>query len=216
MHNILTIAIQLLVILFALSVHESAHAWMAERFGDPTGRLQGRISLNPIAHIDPVGTVIFPILLALIGAPVFGWAKPVQVNSFNLRNPRKDGIYIAAAGPVSNIIMAVSAIIIFLLLKQTGIIGTQYVVSRSAEAITMLLLNLILINIFLAIFNLLPVPPLDGSRILEGILEGEALNIYKKIEPYGFIILLAVIYLGIFDIIARPVVNFIMRILFYG
>ncbi|MCK4889430.1 MAG: site-2 protease family protein [Candidatus Aminicenantes bacterium] len=216
MHNILTIAIQLLVILLALSVHESAHAWMAERFGDPTGRLQGRISLNPIAHIDPIGTIIFPVMLAIIGAPVFGWAKPVQVNPFNLRNPRKDSIYIAAAGPVSNIIMAIGGIVVFIILKQAGIVGSIYVTSRSAEAITILLLNLILINIFLAIFNLLPVPPLDGSRILEGVLEGEALRTFKKIEPYGFFILMAVIYLGVFDLIARPVINFIMKILFYG
>ena len=216
MHNILTIAIQLLVILLALSVHESAHAWMAERFGDPTGRLQGRISLNPIAHIDPIGTIIFPVMLAIIGAPVFGWAKPVQVNPFNLRNPRKDSIYIAAAGPVSNIIMAIGGIVVFIILKQAGIVGSIYVTSRSAEAITILLLNLILINIFLAIFNLLPVPPLDGSRILEGVLEGEALRTFKKIEPYGFFILMAIIYLGVFDLIARPVINFIMKILFYG
>jgi len=216
MQNILTIGIQLLVVLLALSVHESAHAWMAERFGDPTGRMQGRITLNPIAHIDPVGTVIFPIILAMIGAPVFGWAKPVMVNPYNLRNPKKDNMYIAAAGPVSNIIMAIGAVIVFILLKQTGFIGSVYVASRGAEAVTLLLLNLILINIFLAIFNLLPIPPLDGSRIVEGVLEGEALHTYKKIEPYGFIILMAVIYLGIFDLVARPVITMIMKILFYG
>ncbi len=216
MNNILTIAIQLLVILLALSVHESAHAWMAERFGDPTGRMQGRISLNPIAHIDPIGTVVFPVFLAIIGAPVFGWAKPVMVNPYNLKNPKKDNMYIAAAGPGSNILMAVGSIAVFLILKKIGIIGSIYVTSKGAEAITILLLNLILINIFLAIFNLLPVPPLDGSRILEGVLEGEALHTLKKIEPYGFLILMAVIYLGIFDIVARPVINFIMRILFYG
>lgn len=216
MHNILTIAIQLLIILLALSVHESAHGWMAERFGDPTARMQGRITLNPIAHIDPIGTVVFPLMLALMGAPVFGWAKPVMVNPYNLRNPRKDGIYIAAAGPVSNIIMAIGGIVVFIILKQIGIVGSIYVTSRSAEAITILLLNLILINIFLAIFNLLPIPPLDGSRILEGILEGEALRTFKKIEPYGFIILIAVIYLGVFDIVARPIINMVMKILFYG
>jgi len=216
MNNVFTIAIQFMVILLALSVHESAHAWMAERFGDPTGRLQGRITLNPIAHIDPIGTVIFPIILALIGAPVFGWAKPVMINPLNLKNPRKDGIFIAAAGPVSNIIMAILGIVFFLLLKNTGFIGSIYVSGRIAEAVTILLLNLILINIFLAIFNLLPIPPLDGSKILEGVLEGEALNAYKKIEPYGFIILMAVIYLKVFDYLASPIINFVMRILFYG
>ncbi len=214
MHNVMVIAIQFLVILFALSVHESAHAWMAERFGDPTGRIQGRITLNPIAHIDPVGTIIFPVILALIGAPVFGWAKPVMVNPYNLRNPRKDGIYIAAAGPVSNLIIAFTGLVIFSLLKSFGIVGSMYISSRGVEAITLLLLNLILINIFLAIFNLMPVPPLDGSKMLEGVLEGEALVNYKKIEPYGFIILMAIIYLGIFDLIARPIINFVMRILF--
>ena len=216
MNNVLTIAIQLLVILLALSVHESAHGWMAERFGDPTARMQGRITLNPIAHIDPIGTVVFPLMLALMGAPVFGWAKPVMVNPHNLRNPRKDEIYIAAAGPISNIIKAIGGLVVFIILYQTGIVGSIYVTSRSAEAITILLLNLILINIFLAIFNLLPIPPLDGSRILEGILEGEALRTFKKIEPYGFIILIAVIYLGIFDIVARPIINMVMKILFYG
>jgi len=216
MNNVFIIAIQFMVILFALSVHESAHAWMAERFGDPTGRLQGRITLNPIAHIDPIGTIVLPVFLALIGAPVFGWAKPVMVNPMNLKNPRKDGIYIAAAGPVSNIIMAISGIVIFLLLKNTGFIGSIYVSGRIAEAVTLLLLNLILINIFLAIFNLIPVPPLDGSRILEGILEGEALSVYRKIEPYGFIILVAIIYLKIFNFIANPIINFVMRILFHG
>lgn len=216
MQNILTIAIQLLVILLALSVHESAHAWMAERFGDPTGRMQGRISLNPIAHIDPIGTVVFPAILAIIGAPVFGWAKPVMVNPYNLKNPRKDNMFIAAAGPGSNILMAVAAIVLFLILKKAGVVGSIYVASKAAEAITILLLNLIMINIFLAIFNLLPIPPLDGSRILEGVLEGEALHTYKKLEPYGFLILMGVIYLGVFDVVARPVINLVMKILFYG
>lgn len=216
MENVITIAIQFLVVLFALSVHESAHAWMAERFGDPTGRLQGRITLNPIAHIDPIGTIIFPVILALAGAPVFGWAKPVMVNPYNLRDPKKDGIYIAAAGPVSNLILAFFGIVVFLILKNIGIIGSSYIGSKGVEAITILLINLILINIFLAIFNLFPIPPLDGSRILEGVLEGEALRTFKKIEPYGFVILIAVIYLNIFSMIARPVINLVMRILYFG
>lgn len=216
MENVITIAIQFLVVLFALSVHESAHAWMAERFGDPTGRIQGRITLNPIAHIDPIGTIIFPVILAFAGAPVFGWAKPVMVNPYNLRNPKKDGIYIAAAGPVSNLILAFSGIVVFLILKHSGIISLSYAGSKGVEAIIILLFNLILINIFLAIFNLLPIPPLDGSRILEGVLEGEALRTFKKIEPYGFVILIAVIYLNIFNIIARPVINLVMKIFYFG
>ena len=117
MQKILTYVIQFAVVMFAISIHEAAHGWMANRFGDPTAKLQGRITLNPIAHIDPVGTIIFPLLLILMGAPVFGWAKPVMVNPYNLRNPKRDHMYIAASGPLSNIITGIAAIVLFILLK---------------------------------------------------------------------------------------------------
>ncbi len=207
------IVIQIAVVLFAVSVHESAHGWMAEKFGDPTARLQGRITLNPIAHIDPIGTVIFPVLLAIMGAPVFGWAKPVLVNPYNLRNPRKDGMFISAAGPVSNILVGITGIILFLILKRVGVVN---IFTTSPGIITLLLYFLIIINFFLAIFNLLPIPPLDGSGIIEGVLKGEALYNYQKIKPYGFIILLLVIYAGLLDIIANPLLSIINRILVRG
>ncbi|MCP5108474.1 MAG: site-2 protease family protein, partial [bacterium] len=120
-NKIFGIVIQLGVVLFSISIHESAHAWMADKFGDPTARNQGRVSLNPIRHIDPIGTVIFPLILAVMGAPVFGWAKPVMVNPYNLRDPRRANIYISAAGPVSNIISAFTAMVIFLIIKQISI-----------------------------------------------------------------------------------------------
>jgi len=212
MDKILVIAIQLTIVLFAISIHESAHGWMAEKFGDPTARNQGRITLNPIAHIDPIGTIIFPLILAIMGAPVFGWAKPVIVNPYNLRNPRRDHMFIAAAGPGSNIIAATGGIIIFLVLKRFGLVMSP----GSIEILVMILLYLIIINIYLAIFNLIPIPPLDGSGIIEGILKGEALYNYQKIKPYGFLILILMIYLGLLDIIARPIFSMIMYILRSG
>jgi Zn-dependent protease len=211
MNNILNVIIQFVVVLFAISIHESSHAWMADKFGDPTARNQGRITLNPIAHIDPIGTIIFPLLLAIVGAPVFGWAKPVMVNPYNLRDPRRANIFISAAGPVSNLMAAGGGIMIFLILRNLGLF------SSSAQGNLMVLiyifLYLIIINIYLAIFNLIPIPPLDGSGILEGMLKGEALYNYQKIKPYGFILLILIIYAGVLDFIANPIISFVLNIL---
>jgi len=211
MQKILTYVIQFAVVMFAISIHEAAHGWMANRFGDPTAKLQGRITLNPIAHIDLVGTIIFPLLLILMGAPVFGWAKPVMVNPYNLKNPKRDHMYIAASGPLSNILTGIAAIILFILLKRVGVVDLV-----NPGIITLLLFYLIIINLFLAIFNLIPIPPLDGSGIIEGILKGEALEWYQKIRPYGFIILILIIYAGVLDIIARPILSIVMNLLVQG
>jgi len=211
MHKILLIIIQFAVVLFAISVHESAHGWMANKFGDPTAKLQGRITLNPIAHIDLIGTIIFPIFLAIIGAPVFGWAKPVMVNPYNLKNPRKDGMFISAAGPVSNIISGFVGIVLFLILKSFGIVSLY--TGGAIEVLSYILYFFIIINIFLAIFNLIPIPPLDGSGIIEGLLHNEALEMYLKIKPYGFLILLIIIYTNLLNIIANPIISIIYRIL---
>ncbi len=212
MHKILLIIIQFAVVLFAISVHESAHGWMANKFGDPTAKLQGRITLNPIAHIDLIGTIIFPIFLAIIGAPVFGWAKPVMVNPYNLKNPRKDGMFISAAGPVSNIISGFVGIVLFLILRSFGIVSLY--TGGAIEVLSYILYFFIIINIFLAIFNLIPVPPLDGSGIIEGLLHNEALEMYLKIKPYGFLILLIIIYTKVLNIIANPIMSIVNRILF--
>lgn len=212
MHKILLIIIQFAVVLFAISVHESAHGWMANKFGDPTAKLQGRITLNPIAHIDLIGTIIFPIFLAIIGAPVFGWAKPVMVNPYNLKNPRKDGMFISAAGPVSNIISGFVGIVLFLILRSFGMVSLY--TGGGIEVLSYILYFFIIINIFLAIFNLIPVPPLDGSGIIEGLLHNEALEMYLKIKPYGFLILLIIIYTNVLNIIANPIMSIVNRILF--
>ena len=205
------IIIQFGVVLFAISIHESAHAWMADKFGDPTAKNQGRITLNPIAHIDLIGTIIFPLLLALAGAPVFGWAKPVMVNPYNLRDPRRANIFISAAGPGSNVISAFLGIILFLLLKNMGVFKGS--VGSGIEILLYIFFFFIIINIYLAIFNLIPIPPLDGSGIIEGVLKGEALYNYQKIKPYGFIILLLIIYAGVLDVVANPIISFILNIL---
>jgi Zn-dependent protease len=208
MADLFRIVVQFAVVLFAISVHESAHAWMADRCGDPTARLQGRITLNPIAHIDLFGTIIFPILLAVMGAPVFGWAKPVMVNPYNFRNRRRDGMLVAAAGPASNLLVAGVAILVFLALKGTGLLASPPVFT--------ILLSLIIINIYLAVFNLIPIPPLDGSGVLEGMLKGNALRAYEQIKPYGFFILIIIIYTHVLDFIAEPIFRLVMKILGLG
>lgn len=218
LNSILYFVIQIAVLLFAVSIHESAHGWMAEKFGDSTARVQGRISLNPIRHIDPIGSVVFPIILAIMGAPVFGWAKPVQVNPYNLRNPRKANVYIAAAGPGSNIIAAGAAIALFLLLRSFGVVmvdllRTGITFGGSAPILTIILFYFIIINVYLTIFNLIPIPPLDGSGIVEGFLHGEALRTYMKIRPYGMIILFGLLYLGVFRMIATPILTFLFMII---
>jgi Zn-dependent protease len=208
MTDIFRIVVQFAVVLFALSVHESAHAWSADKFGDPTARLMGRVTLNPLAHIDLIGTIIFPILLAVIGAPVFGWAKPVMVNPNNLRNRRRDGMLVSAAGPISNLLVAGVTILAFLALKGTGLLASPPLFT--------ILLFLIIINIYLAVFNLIPIPPLDGSGVLEGLLKGGALRAFEAVRPYGFFILLLIIYSHLLDFIAGPIFRLVMKVLGLG
>ena len=183
------------VLLFAVTVHEYAHGWVAERRGDPTARLSGRLTLNPIAHIDPIGTVIFPLLLYItqvhvmkIETPlIFGWAKPVPVNFRNLRNPKQDMVAVGLAGPVANIILAIFCT----LFLRMGIIEPYTFIGK-------LFVFGIFINLLLAIFNLVPIPPLDGSRILTGLLPPRWAYNYSKLERFGFIILLfALFYFGL-------------------
>jgi Zn-dependent protease len=208
MNKIFNIVVQFAAVLFAISVHESAHAWSADRCGDPTARLQGRISLNPIAHIDLFGTIIFPILLAVMGAPVFGWAKPVMVNPANFRNRRRDHMIVSAAGPLANILVALAVILLLMLFFQP-------LMAASSPTVTLLLriaTYLLLINIFLAVFNLIPVPPLDGSGILEGLLRGEALRWFERIKPYGFFILVFIMYTRVLDRIADLLFSGLFRL----
>jgi len=183
-----TILSRATVLLFAIVFHECAHGFVAEKLGDPTARLEGRITLNPIPHIDLFGTILLPLMTMLTGTP-FGYAKPVPVTTANLRNPRWDAVWVSLAGPVSNFILA---------LVCAGVLaGVQRAADASlAEFLVPLLWMAILVNVILGVFNLIPIPPLDGSWILMGMLPLNLAIRYSQIRPYGFIILFALMWTG--------------------
>jgi Zn-dependent protease len=220
----------LIVILFSLSVHECMHAYVAYRFGDPTGKLMGRISLNPINHISLVGTILFPLILIILRLPVFGWANPVPVNPTYLRHPKKDMMWISLAGPLSNIGLALIFffILIFLTLfyKWVPIFIIAHISEESSSAgmlylpikgLSLFLYYGIVVNLLLAFFNLLPVPPLDGSNVLYRFLPYPLSAKYRMLQPYGFFILLLLLYLGVinflFKIFLVPVQEFMLKFL---
>lgn len=178
------------VLLLSLSIHEAAHAWAADKLGDPTARLLGRLTINPVAHIDPIGTLLLPGIAILTGLPIIGWAKPVPVSFQHLRHPRRDFMYIAAAGPISNVLQAVliagAAYLLFPSGLQQGFAG-------------MLILQATFLNLLLALFNLIPVPPLDGGNVIGGLLPERVASAYDRmIRPWGFLILYAVLLSGLF------------------
>jgi len=211
--DIRLILVQAFVILFAITIHEAAHAWTANKMGDPTAAALGRASLNPLVHIDPIGTVLFPLLLILFKMPVFGWAKPVPYNPYNLRRPKRGGLWISFAGPISNILTAGTAVLLFRLLKPFGArIIDASALSRPIEGLSVILLFTALINISLAVFNLIPIPPLDGSGILAGLLSGKAAASYEKLRPYGFFLLIVLMYSGALTFVFTPVQNLILRL----
>ncbi|HEX9625962.1 MAG TPA: site-2 protease family protein [Acidiferrobacterales bacterium] len=193
--------------LFAITVHEVAHGWVAKRFGDLTADRLGRLTLNPLKHIDPVGTILVPALLVLLKTGfVFGWAKPVPVSFENLRNPRRDMAIVAAAGPVANLLMA-----IFWALM----VKIAMVLPDTAAWIKTPLLYMglggIFVNVLLMVFNLLPLPPLDGGRVAIGLLPGPWAYRLSRIEPYGFFILLGLMFTGVLWFVIGPVGNFVAR-----
>lgn len=202
------IVVWALPVIFAITVHEVAHGWMAKKYGDNTAYAQGRLTLNPIHHIDPLGTVVLPIICLLLGGIIFGWAKPVPVNGRYFKNPRKDMAMVALAGPVANLLMALA----WALIARLGVMV-------NIESITLPLAYMgiagISINLVLAVLNLIPLPPLDGSRIITAMLSHQAAYKYNQLEPYGFYILLALMYLGILGVImALPMA--LLQPLFYG
>jgi Zn-dependent protease len=214
--NFGAIAIQFAVLLFSLSIHEAAHAWMADRKGDHTARYLGRVTLNPLAHIDPVGTVIFPLLQFFTHFPLIGWAKPVPMNASNLKNPIKDQIYISLAGPAANFLAGSAALLILLIVKHLGSEAFVYI-NYMADTwripggqsflipILGILFFLVIINYALALFNVIPIPPLDGHWILYGLLPSKAAAALARFGTYGFFILYALMFMKVFQFIFIPI-----------
>lgn len=199
-----TISYMGLPLLFAMVLHEYAHGWVAAKCGDSTAKLQGRLTINPLAHVDPLGTVVLPLMCLMMGSFLFGWAKPVPVDLRNLRQPRRDMALVAAAGPGMNLILAVSsALLLAVLLTIEPTLSPRG--SAEAEAspglvatmvfrpLAVMALYSVMINVFLALFNLLPIPPLDGGRILSAILPAKSAITLARLEPYGMLILVGLI-----------------------
>lgn len=201
------VAVAILPLLFAITVHEVAHGWMAKKFGDPTAHRLGRLTLNPLKHIDPVGTILVPGLLLLLGGFVFGWAKPVPVTWENLRHPKRDMAIVAAAGPAANFLMALFWAVIARIGVQLGVqswagLPMQYMGMFGIE-----------INAVFMILNLIPLPPLDGGRVAVGLLPGPWAWQLARIEPFGFFILLALLATGILGAIIGPPIHLVERLM---
>lgn len=197
-------------LLIAVILHEIAHGWAADKLGDHTARISGRITLNPLKHIDPFLTVIVPGLLVLSGSPIiFGGAKPVPVNPLNLRNPRRDMVWVALAGPATNIVLALAS---YAILKGGVALGFF---SAMPPGIGLFLYYscayAIIINLVLALFNMLPVPPLDGGRIAVGLLPRHLAAPLARLEPFGILIVVGLLFLGLFDTVITPVLEFLFR-----
>jgi len=201
-----TVSIWAIPVLFAITVHEVAHGWVARKLGDPTAFMMGRLTLNPIKHIDLVGTVIVPLVLVVLGGVVFGWAKPVPVNYRNLKNPRKDMALVALAGPMANLIM----MLFWALVMKLGIMSYS---SLPWVAVPMALMGQagIMINLILMLLNLLPIPPLDGGRVLSGLVPVKISDRLDAIEPYGFFILIGLLATGVLSAILMPPLNMIYK-----
>jgi Zn-dependent protease len=199
------IAVWLIPVLFAITLHEVAHGWVASKLGDKTAKLLGRLSLNPIKHIDLVGTILVPAMLILTHTGfVFGWAKPVPVNHFNLNNPRRDMAIVAAAGPLSNLIMALiwaAGLKLGLYLAQIQNPAGSWLVYSSQAGM--------MINIWLMVLNLVPIPPLDGSRVVASLLTSKAAQLYGRIEPFGLIILMVLIFTNVLTAVISPPAEYV-------
>ena len=210
----------MVALVFSLSVHESAHAWMSNQFGDDLARLQGRITLNPAAHIDPIGTLLFPAISFFTGAPLIGWAKPTPVNPLRWRNKRVANFWVSIAGVISNFSIAILSGIALRTLYSLGIItrGFDLVTTDSllARGAIELLYIFFVLNVALGVFNLLPIPPLDGSKVLQSILPPSFESGFEALERFGFLLLFVAVFTGVLGVIFRIVMPIAMALLFMG
>ncbi|GGX94034.1 site-2 protease family protein [Vogesella alkaliphila] len=201
------IAIYALPVLLAITLHEAAHAYAAKRLGDATAYMMGRMTLNPLKHIDPVGTVLLPLLSVVLGGFLFGWAKPVPVNFGALRDPRSGMRWVAAAGPAANLLMAILWV---LLLKLAIVMDNDY-----SRPLALMSQAGIVINVVLMVLNLMPILPLDGGRIVESLLPRPLAYRFSRLEPYGMWILLALVFTGLLSPILRPFTTMVYELLGY-
>ena len=215
------LVIFMVVLLLAISAHEAGHAWMSHKFGDDTAYMLGRVTLNPVKHTDPIGTLLIPIVAFIFGAiggalgsiPLIGWGKPTPVNPRNWTNFKTANVMVSIAGILANIILAVIGFVIFKSLLGYGVINAENIEGGLVRPISIFLQNLIFLNVSLAVFNLLPFPPLDGSKVLGTFLPQSAQPILEMLEQYGFLILMALLYMGVISFIMRPVFQVVRYLL---
>lgn len=203
-----SVAVWALPVLLAVILHEVAHGWVAYRLGDPTARDAGRLTLNPLPHIDPVGTILIPVMLLLTHAPfLFGYARPVPVNFRRLRSPKRDMVLVAGAGPATNLLLAAISALLLQVVVPDG--PTTVVRGLLVQSI----LNSVLMNVGLAVFNMLPVPPLDGGRVLTGLLPMPLAVAFARLERYGMLIVVLLLATDVSRVVLRPVMRFLLNLL---
>ncbi|HLL15563.1 MAG TPA: site-2 protease family protein [Pyrinomonadaceae bacterium] len=205
----------MVALIFSLSVHEAMHAWMSNRFGDDLAHSQGRVSLSPVTHVDPIGTLLFPAIAFFTGAPLLGWARPTPVNPLRWREKRKANFWVSIAGILGNFAIAIVVGVIIRVLYHTGQLANA-ADGSTMEAVFTLLRVFFQMNIGLAIFNLFPIPPLDGSKILASILPESFGSAIEGIEQYGFILLMVALFTGVFGAVFSVVIPLAWSILFIG
>jgi Zn-dependent protease len=219
-HTVGQFFLYMVALIFSLSVHESAHAWMSYRFGDDLARLQGRISLNPAVHVDPIGTLLFPAIAFFTGAPLIGWAKPTPVNPLKWRNKRVANFWVSAAGAISNFIIAFIAGVGIRALYSFGVIDKGLSLlntdSTIATGAVELLFVFFILNVALGVFNLLPIPPLDGSKVLASILPESFESGFEVLERFGFILLFIAVFTGVLGVIFNFVMPLALALVFVG